>query len=385
MRPDENTSPPPIYHPHAGNTNQVDLGENQCAEDALREREAQLRAILSTASDAIITIDQRGIIVSANPSTERIFGYGPNELVGQNVSILMPTPYSHEHGEYLKRYLQTGEAKIIGIGREVMGKRKDGSIFPIDLAVSEVGQLGLFTGIIRDISDRRNLQRDILSIADDEQHRIGQDLHDSVQQELAGVGMLTQTLLNHLTRDSSTIPVGVAEPLINLARKILAGLTRAHQEIRDISKGLVSTRLDSTGFMDSLHELAARTDNLNNVHCAFKCEDPIIISDSSTATHLYRIAQEAVTNALKHAAPEHILIELGSEDDHLVLRVADDGCGFDPEKTKTQMGLRTMQYRAGLIGGKLSIDPVENGGTLLTCKVFRGGMHNEEWRTQKQK
>jgi two-component system CheB/CheR fusion protein len=380
MRPDDSLLSPSDRSDDAPKTN-----ETQCAEDALRARESQLRAILSTASDAIITIDQRGIIVSANPATERIFGYGPNELVGQNVSILMPTPYCHEHGQYLTRYLATREAKIIGIGREVMGMRKDGSIFPIDLAVSEVGQLGLFTGIIRDISDRKNLQSDILSIADDEQHRIGQDLHDSVQQELAGVGMLAQTLLSNMNRDASSIPASVAEPLKELVCKILAGLTRAHQEIRDISKGLVSTRLDSTGFMDSLRELAARTDNLKNVHCAFKCEDPIVISDSSTATHLYRIAQEAVTNALKHANPEHILIELGADDGHLVLQVADDGCGFDPEKTKAQMGLTTMQYRAGLIGGKLSITPVENGGTLLTCKVFRGGIHNEEWHAQKQK
>ena len=364
MRPDDSLLSPSDRSDDAPKTN-----ETQCAEDALRAREAQLRAILSTASDAIITIDQRGIIVSANPATERIFGYGPNELVGQN----------------LTRYLATREAKIIGIGREVMGMRKDGSIFPIDLAVSEVGQLGLFTGIIRDISDRRNLQSDILSIADDEQHRIGQDLHDSVQQELAGVGMLAQTLLSTMNRDASSIPASVAEPLKELVCKILAGLTRAHQEIRDISKGLVSTRLDSTGFMDSLRELAARTDTLKNVHCAFKCEDPIVISDSSTATHLYRIAQEAVTNALKHATPEHILIELGADDGHLVLQVADDGCGFDLEKTKAQMGLKTMRYRAGLIGGKLSITPVENGGTLLTCKVFRGGIHNEEWHAQQQK
>jgi two-component system sensor kinase FixL len=379
MRPNGSSPPPPDRSESATNT-----GEGQCAEDALRAREAQLRAILSTASDAIITIDQRGIIVSANPSTERIFGYGPNELVGQNVSVLMPLPYSHEHGQYLKRYLTTGEAKIIGTGREAMGKRKDGTIFPVDLAVSEVGQLGLFTGIIRDISERKNLQRDILSIADEEQHRIGQDLHDSVQQELAGIGMLTQTLLNNLNRESPSIPAGIVEPLRDLSRKILAGLTRAHQEIRDISKGLVSTRLDSNGFLDSLRELAARTDSLKQAHCAFKCEEPVAISDSSTATHLYRIAQEAVTNALKHANPKHILIELGVEDGHLVLNVADDGCGFAPHAVNTGMGLKSMQYRAGLIGGNLNISPVENGGTLLTCKVFRGGMHNEEWRAQKQ-
>lgn len=380
MRPDDSLLSPSDRSDNVPKTN-----ETQGTEDALRAREAQLRAILSTASDAIITIDQRGIMVSANPATERIFGYGPNELVGQNVSILMPTPYSHEHGQYLKRYLATGEAKIIGSGREAMGKRKDGTIFPVDLAVSEVGQLGLFTGIIRDISERKNLQRDILSIADNEQLRIGQDLHDSVQQELAGIGMLAQTLLNNLNRESQSIPAGIVEPFRDLSRKILAGLTRAHQEIRDISKDLVSTRLDSNGFMDSLRELAARTDNLKSVHCAFKCEEPITISDSSTATHLYRIAQEAVTNALKHAKPEHILIELGVENGHLVLKVADDGCGFDPPTSKTGMGLKTMQYRAGLIGGNLSIAPVENGGTLLACKVFRGGIHNEEWHAQQQK
>jgi PAS domain S-box-containing protein len=120
--------------------------------------EATYRAILEAAVDAIICIDEHGIIESINPATERIFGFSERELLGQNVSMLMPQPYSSEHDEYIANYLRTGVKKIIGIGREVFGRRKDGTIFPVDLAVGEINLLGrrAFTGIIRDISDRRH-------------------------------------------------------------------------------------------------------------------------------------------------------------------------------------------------------------------------------------
>src|SRR4029077_20658356 len=100
----------------------------------------------------------------------------------ENVRILMPSPYREEHDGYLSRYLKTREARIIGIGRELVGRRKDGSTFPIDLAVSELhdGTQQSFTGIIRDISERKSMQRELLTIASEEHHRIGQDLHDSV-------------------------------------------------------------------------------------------------------------------------------------------------------------------------------------------------------------
>jgi two-component system, LuxR family, sensor kinase FixL len=131
--------------------------ERRQAEQAVRESEERLKAIVETAADAIITIDERGIIDSINPATERMFGYTQEELIGRNIKLLMPPPYCDEHDEYLARYLKTGEAKIIGIGREVEGRRKDGSIFPVDLAVSELhDRTGrLFTGIIRDITERK--------------------------------------------------------------------------------------------------------------------------------------------------------------------------------------------------------------------------------------
>ncbi|MCA9136610.1 MAG: PAS domain S-box protein [Planctomycetales bacterium] len=361
---------------------------------ALHDREERLRAVLNTAADAIINIDKRGIITDANPATQLLFGYTQNELIGQNVKILMPQPYRDEHDDYIARYLATGQPRIIGIGREVMGRRKDGSTFPVDLAVSEVDHLGFFTGVIRDISERNKLQREVVAIAEEEQQRIGQDLHDGTQQQLAGLDMLVQTLFERLTTISSpqhqnlaaskhTNPSGDGESncdlteCLDITGKILKGIRRTKHDVRDISKGLVPIKLAPEGLMDALRELASRTEELSGVDCVFKCERPVMIGDSATATHLYRIAQEALANSLKHAHPTNLLIALDSENGQPILRIADDGIGIDPKaQTKPQstgMGFKIMSYRASLIGANLTITPVETGGTLISCKLFGNG------------
>lgn len=126
----------------------------------LRESEGQTRAILDNIVDGIINIDEQGSIVAVNPAGERIFGYSAAELIGRNVKMLMPEPYRSEHDGYLRNYLATEEAKVIGIGREVIGRRKDGSTFPMELAVSVIEHNGLrmFTGIVRDISERKRIE-----------------------------------------------------------------------------------------------------------------------------------------------------------------------------------------------------------------------------------
>lgn len=129
-------------------------------EPGAAENEERLRAILHTAVDAIVTIEASGEIESVNPAAERMFGYTRGELLGRNVSMLMPPPWREEHDGYIARYLRTGEARIIGIGREIEAQRKDGSVFPVDLAVSEVRLPGrrLFTGIVRDLTERREME-----------------------------------------------------------------------------------------------------------------------------------------------------------------------------------------------------------------------------------
>ncbi len=137
-----------------------DITQRKQAEDSLRDREARLRSILETAVDGIITIDPQGIVQSINPAAEQMFGYGADEVIGRNVKMLMPAPFRDEHDRYLRNYLETGEKHIIGIGREVSGRRKDGSTFALDLAVSEVhiGTRRMFTGIVRDLTEQKDAE-----------------------------------------------------------------------------------------------------------------------------------------------------------------------------------------------------------------------------------
>ncbi len=208
----------------------------RCQSDAmLRDREERLRTVLDTAADSIVTINHRGILTKVNKATERMFGYSASELLGQNVKLLMPDPYRDEHDSYLARYKQTGVSHVIGNGREVMGRRKDGSTFPVDLAVSEVDHLGLFTGIMRDISERKRLERDVLSIAEGEQQRIGQDLHDGTQQTLAGLGMMSQAMLTVLAQLQAACPNTLVDKCLALAKKMEAGITQVHHELQAVS------------------------------------------------------------------------------------------------------------------------------------------------------
>ncbi|WP_193215056.1 PAS domain S-box protein [Luteolibacter marinus] len=149
-----------------------DITERQRALAELRDREERLSSILHAAVDAIITIDNQGTILSVNPATERIFGYGRDELIGENVKMLMPSPYHEEHDGYLARHRRTGENHIIGIGREVSGKRKDGSVFPADLSVNKVDGADVYTGIIRDVTGRKE--------AEDAQTSLGRLVEESL-------------------------------------------------------------------------------------------------------------------------------------------------------------------------------------------------------------
>ncbi len=130
------------------------------AEEALRESQGRIQAILDAAVDAIITIDERGIVESANPAVERLFGYPPSAVIGQNISMLMPSPHRERHDGYIARYLRTGEARAMGLGRELEGLRRDGTIFPLELALSEIrgGDKRRFTGIVRDITIRKQAE-----------------------------------------------------------------------------------------------------------------------------------------------------------------------------------------------------------------------------------
>jgi PAS domain S-box-containing protein len=341
----------------------IDLTERKRAEGALRDREDRLEAILDTVSDAIITIDRNGTIQSVNRATEQMFGYNAAELIGQNVRLLMPSPYREAHDGYIANYVRTGQKHIIGISREVEAQRKDGTIFPADLAVSEIEHLGLFTGIHRDLTERKRLEREVVEVASLEQRRIGENLHDSVAQELAALNLLVKDLADTVRND----PDGASQ----LLGRIGQGLQRCQQDLRAVLRGLLPVAIDRQGLMDALADLADRTRREGGVHCRFDSPQPVDVADNVTATHLFLIAQEAVHNALKHGKPRNITISLEANH-HLTLRIECDGIGMPPEAEMTRgLGLRVMRNRAAIIGATLTIVPAEPRGTLVTCQLVR--------------
>src|SRR6185503_17562674 len=192
--------------------------------------------------------------------------------------------------------------KIIGIGREVVGQRKDGSTFPMDLAVSEVRLVNkrLFTGFVRDITEQKRLEKEVLQISELEQRRIGQDLHDGICQHLAGIEMMSQVLEQNLEKKSKA-QAAQAEKIATHVRDVIA-------QTRSLARGLSPLVLESEGLMAALAELAANTEKLFRVKCQFECPTPVYLHDLLTATHLFRIAQEAVTNAVKHGKAKEIEI-----------------------------------------------------------------------------
>ena len=345
----------------------VDVTTRKEAEECRRATEERLRAVLNTAVDAMVNIDRRGIITDINPATEQLFGYAEGELIGQNIKKLMPVHYATEIDRFIAKCLENGNAGVIAVNREAMVKHKNGLLFPADLRFRWVEQLGQFTGVIRDMRERKRLQREVLHAADDRQYRIGQELHGGIQQELVGLEMLAETLLENLAAQS------VAINDCQLAERIVEGLMKTRQDVQAIGRGLIQTRISAGELWHSLSQLAHRTNQLKNVACTFDCRDWVTVADDVTATHLYCIAQEAITNALKHGHAAHVTMTLQDEGDDIALSIADDGSGLKPSRKVDGMGLKTMRYRASLIGAALTVRRGESGGTLLTCKVFREG------------
>ncbi len=210
---------------------QVDV---DATKEALQEREARLRSILETAPDAIIVIDERGIMESYSPAAERLFGYRAEEALGHNVSMLMPSPHRERHDSYIDHYLKTGERRIIGIGRVVVGRRKDGSTFPMELAVGEamVNARRVFTGFIRDLTERQmaesrmqELQSELLHVSRlSDVGQMASALAHELNQPLAAIVNYVQAMRRLLQASNLALPARIIETMDKtVAQAVRAG------------------------------------------------------------------------------------------------------------------------------------------------------------------
>jgi two-component system sensor kinase FixL len=334
--------------------------------EELRNTNERLRAIVDTALVGIITLDRRGIIESVNPAVRQVFGYTPDEVVGRSVNRLMASPDQARHESFLDHYLQAGEKQILGARNEVLGLCKDGRVIILELSLAGFNSSGRrhFVALVRDITARKRLERELLETSERERQRIGRDLHDSLGQQLHGLSYLAALLEKDLRDDASprAAEVGQLNKHLNEALELTRGLAHGLQPVRPVPQGL----------MIALRELAEHTRRLYRVDCHFQCASAVLIHRHNAATHLYRITQEAVNNAMKHGKATRVRIKLTTTSHRIVLEVIDNGMGIGRQTNRsTGMGLHIMQYRADAVRGSLAIQKLPERGTKVVCTVTR--------------
>jgi PAS domain S-box-containing protein len=359
------------------------------------EKHRLLATVLLDSNDAVTVHDFEGKITTWNSGAERMYGYSEAEALAMNLDQLVPRERRAEVRAMIEQLRQDKSVD----SWETQRVCKDGRVLDVWLTVTTLkNEQGIPMAVAtteRDITDRnryhtelermvldrtaqleaankelgqditvrKDLEREILEIAAAEERRIGQDLHDGMGQELTGLSLMAQNLVD--THNSF--------PGAEIAAKIAEGLQRALKQVRSLSKGLIPVEVDAEGLMAALEDLATRINELKGITCTFECAAPVLIENNSKATHLYRIAQEAVTNSLKHSQAPNIKICLEGTDQLVTLKIQDDGVGIQESLADSKgMGLKIMAYRAELLNANLTFQSVKNQGTEVTCTLGKG-------------
>lgn len=342
------------------------------AEEQLKKSRALSHNIFEASTDAIITFDKEGKILSSNRAIQKLFGYEKKELKGQSLNLLFLTPFNEgvEHSFFDSD--QNEEKNMTGQTKEIRGKSKKGELFPIELTISKVdwGGKKIFTGIIRNLTARRNLERRIIESGQEERRKIGRDLHDGLGQMLTGTRMLAENLAKKLKIKG----VEAAEDVEEIAMMI----QEADEFARTLARGLVQVDIEKKGLSVALQDLCNRTEKLTGVSCKFYDFEDAEVNDHNLALHLYRIAQEAINNAIRHGKPEKVQVRLSNNEHHTALSVVDDGLGFTEEKKSNEgSGIEIMKYRARVMGGVFEITRTLDGLTQIRCVIPNNLQHFE--------
>ncbi len=381
-----------------------DLSELKAVENQLRDNAERIHAVLDTVVDGIITINERGSVESLNPAAERLFGYATVEVVGHNINMLMPEPYHSQHGGSLEHYHTTGHAKIIGIGREVIGRRKDGSTFPMDLSVStmQLGNGRFFTGIVRDITERK-LSHQVLVAAKAEAELASRAKSDfiatmshEIRTPMNGVIGMVDVLLQSSLK-------GYQVEMVDTIRDSALSLLGIIEDILDFSKieaGRLEIEHAPTAVADVVEKVCIMLDRLaekKGVELTLFTDPAIPVAVLSDAQRLRQIVVNLVHNAIKFSGGQDrsgrvsvqaLLIERDAEQIVVEIRVTDNGIGMD-QATQAQLftpftqadasttrrfggtglGLSIARNLVRLMGGELTVQSTLDDGSTFTVRL----------------
>ncbi|OLP62416.1 hypothetical protein BJF93_22385 [Xaviernesmea oryzae] len=351
----------------------------------LSESQQRLAAIIETAVDGFITIDERGTILSINAACERIFGYPARDMLGQNVRMLMPDPYRRDHDGYMRNYHATGRAKVIGIGREVEGLRRNGTTFPLDLAVTriELPHQVIYSGIVRDISERKRQERALLEANAEMEEFSYRTSHDLRSPIASALGLAA--IAREMTQDGAP-PEAVAQVI----ERIDGGLRRLDRLIQDII-ALTRTKLleepaAELALADAVRETIERLRFIGSGRrIAFSVEADKDLVIATKISRVQMILDNLISNAIKYSDPQeeapYVRVLLRLEGDMISITVSDNGLGIDSEQQRhlfqmfrrfhpghsqgSGLGLYILRKSVEHLGGSVAYHPLDKGSAFV--------------------
>ncbi len=352
--------------------------------ELLRESEQRMHAIVDTAAEAIIVIDGNGIIDRFNAAAERTFGYSATEVIGKNVSVLMPDPYHEQHDSYISNYLHTGKARIIGMGRETEGRRKDGRIFPIELSVSEIRIAGkhLFTGVLRDISRRRQRDQELantmqeLQSSNEELKNFAYIVSHDLKAPLRAIGSLADWLRADYTDRLDSEGKEYLRLLAGRVRRmdqLIEGILE-YSRVGRVRETRVSVDLD-----EMIHEILDLLSPPPHIRVEIEGPLPVLTAEP---TRMRQLFQNLISNAIKYMDKPEGLIRISGHaaNGELHFSVSDNGPGVEPRHHEkifqlfqtlaprdriegTGVGLALAKKIVELYGGRIWIESTPGQGS----------------------
>jgi PAS domain S-box-containing protein len=337
-----------------------DITARRRGEEALRTHGRVLEAM----REGVLVLDTHSTIRLVNRALLRLTGYEPAELIGRHARMLTlfsETQYRDAKAEIDQRLKEADFFQL-----DIDCARRDGSMYRAACVFTPIEISGekLRLVVVEDVTQRRELEREIIDIANREQRRIGNDLHDGLGQELTGVALMLRGLVGRLRKEGS--------PSVADAEEIVALVNNTIESARSLARGLSPVSVERGGLPSALRALATRMREIYGTQLRFRSKIwPQLTLDSSASNHIYRIAQEAVNNAIKHGHAREVIIDLHVTGESVTLIVSDNGTGLPPgANLSSGMGLKIMRYRATMLGGEVRTENRPEGGTriILSCR-----------------